>query len=265
MIRLWVARVEIAYWVFMPLQGYTRGGKVAVPVVFALALWVLIQVGRGLVQLEGAAANVAYVTHLVGFAVGIALMLITGGWPAGRSEAHRIRARRCLRKGDSFGAGDYLEHYVARNPEDGEAHADLARVYVQTGDDLGAQANYLKACEMLLRANQRGLAEDVFQEALRGYPNFTLSAEPQLDMAFGLERNLKPEAALAAYEGFCRRFRRHEEAPFALLRAANLHAKVMNDTEQALACYEQLIAGYPEDAWADFAIEQVRRLTAQSA
>jgi membrane associated rhomboid family serine protease len=265
MIRLYVARVQIAYWVFMPLQGYTRGGRVAVPVVFALALWVLIQVGRGLVQLEGASANVAYVTHIVGFAAGAAAMLATGGWNAGRAEAHRIRARRCLRRSDTFGAGDHLEHYVALCPEDGEAHAALARVYAQAGDDLGAQANYLKACEMLLRANQRGLAEDVFQEAVRGYPAFTLSADPQLDLAFGLERNLKPEAALAAYGGFCRRFPRHEETPFALLRAANIHAKVMNDPERALECYQRLIERYPEDAWVDFAIEQERRLTAQSA
>jgi membrane associated rhomboid family serine protease len=257
-IRLYAARVRIAYWVFMPLQGYTRGGRADVPVVFALALWVLIQVGRGLVQLGGASANVAHVTHIVGFLVGIGLMLATGGLARGRVEALRMRARRALRKADAFGARDHLEHLAAACPEDGEAHADLARVQIQTGDDLGAQANYLKACEMLLRSNQRGMAEDVFQEAVRGYPGFTLSAEPQLDLAFGLERNLKHEAALAAYRGFIRRFPRHEEAPFALLRAANIYARTLDDREQAASCYERLIEEYPEDDWVEFAREQAR-------
>lgn len=265
MVRLYVARVKIAYWVFMPLQGYTRGGRVDVPVVFALLLWILIQVSRGLVQLEGASASVAYITHLAGFLVGIGVMVAAGGARAGRLDAYRIRARRRLRKGDFYGAHDELAHYVARRPDDGAAHAELARVLAQTGDDLGAQANYLKACEMLLRSNQRGMAEDVFQEAVRGYPAFSLSAEPLLDLAYGLERNLKPETALVAYEAFCRRFSAHEDAPFALLRAANIHARSLGDEARAIAFYERLIHQYPDDAWVDFAREQVRRLGAAGA
>lgn len=260
-VRLYVARVRIAYWVFMPLQGYTRGGKVEIPVVFAVVLWVLMQVSRGLVQLEGASASVAYVTHIVGFMVGVVLMLLTGGGKSARIEAHRVRARRFLAKGDLYGAQDEFSHYVAGRPQDGEAHAELARVHVQTGDDLGAQANYLKAIELLLRANERGSAEDVYQEAVRGYPEFVLSAEPQLDLAFGLERNLKSEAALKAYQGFCSRFPRHPEAPFALLRLANLH-RANGNGAAARGCYERLIDKYPDDAWIDFAREQVRLLAA---
>jgi tetratricopeptide (TPR) repeat protein len=259
LVRLYVARVRIAYWVFMPLQGYTRGGRVDVPVVFALGLWVLLQVSRGLVQLEGAGAHVAYITHIAGFAFGVTLAAVSGGWQAARDEAHRIRAQRCLRRADSWGAREELSQYIARRPDDGAAHLELARVLVQTEDDIGAQASYLMACEVLLRAGARGAAEGAFQEAVRGYPAFTLSAEPQLDMAFGLERNLKPEAALAAYEGFSRRFERHKEAPFALLRAGNLHAK-MADAERARRCYERLIDDYPEDDWVEFAREQARQL-----
>jgi len=259
LVRLYVARVRIAYWVFMPLQGYTRGGRVDVPVVFALALWVLLQVSRGLVQLQGAAVHVAYVTHIAGFSFGVAFAIATGGWQAARDEAHRIRAQRSLRRGDSWGAREELSHYLARNPEDGAAHLEMARILVQTDDAIGAQASYLMACELLLRANLRGAAEEAFQEALRGFPAFSLSAQPQLDMAFGLERNLKPETALAAYEGFCRRFPRDKEAPCALLRAANLHKKMQNG-EQARGCYQKLVETYPDDDWVEFAREQARQL-----
>jgi membrane associated rhomboid family serine protease len=260
LVRLYRAQVRIAYWVFMPLLAYTRGGRVDVPVVFALALWVLLQVSRSLLQFEGASANVAHMTHLAGFAFGIALVVATGGWRSGRIESHWIKARGYLRRGETFGAQDELSHFVARRPDDGDAHAALARVMVQTGDHVGAMANYMKACELLLRQGRRGRAEDVYQEALRGFPDFTLSPEPHLELAFGLERNLKLDVALTAYELFARRNRRHPEAPFALLRAANLHLRERGEPEEARRCYQALIERYPEDAWVDFAREQVRLL-----
>lgn len=260
LVRFYISRVRIAYWVFMPLQGYTKGGRVEVPIVFALVLWILLQVARGLVQLEGASANVAYVTHIAGFGFGIAYTLATGGWKGARAEAHHMRAERHLRKGEYYGAQDELSRYVAARPGDGHAHAELARARVLTGDTIGAKASYLKACEILLRSRERGECEAVYEQAVRGFPDFVLSTEPHLELAYGLERNLKHELALVAYENFARRYPRHKDAAFALLRAANLHANVRGDAERARRCYQSLIEMYPEDPWVDFAREQVRVL-----
>ena len=258
LIRFYVSRVKIAYWVFMPLMAYTRAGRVEVPVVFALALWMALQVGRGLAQLGGTSAGVAYMTHIAAFFFGIAYTLITGGWKEARSEAHHMRARRHLRKGDFFGAQEELSYYVATRPDDGIAHAELARARIQSGDEIGARASYLKACEALLGSQDRSDCEDTYAQALRGCPDFVLSTEPHLDLAYGLERNLKPDLALKAYENFNRRYPRHKEAPFTLLRAANLHVNAFADSTRARRCYEILIERYPEDDWADFAREQVR-------
>jgi membrane associated rhomboid family serine protease len=260
LVRFYVSRVKIAYWVFMPLLAYTKAGRVDVPIVFALALWTILQVARGLVQLEGTSLGVAHVTHLAGFLFGIAYTLATGGWRAARSEAFHIRARRYLRNGDFFGAQEQLSHYVATRPDDGRAHSQLARVQIQTGDEIGAKASYLKACEILLRSQDRGDCEDVYEQATRGFPDFTLSPEPHLDLSYGLERNLKPELALRAYENFFRRYPRHKDAPMTLLRAANIHSSAFSDLTRARHCYESLVERYPEDAWADFAREQVRVL-----
>jgi membrane associated rhomboid family serine protease len=258
LIRFYVSRVKIAYWVFMPLLAYTRAGRFDMPIVFALVLWVLVQVARGLAQLGGTSAGVAYTTHIAAFGFGIAFTLATGGWREGRSEAFRIRARRRLRKGDIFGAQEEYSNYVATRPDDGHAHAELARVQVQTGDEIGAKASYLKACEILLRSRDRGESEDAYMQALRGFPDFVLSPEPHLNLAYGLERSLKPELALKAYENFARRYPGHKDAPLTLLRAANLHSGSFDDAERARKCYESLIERYPQDDWADFAREQVR-------
>ena len=260
LVRLYINRVKIAYWVFLPLLAYNRAGRVDVPVVFALVLWVMFEVTRGLVQFGGASAGVAYVTHVVGFAFGVSYILAGGGWKEARAEACRVRAQRHLKRGEFVGAQDELSRYATFRPNDGRARAELARAQVQTGDAISAKASYLKACELLLRAQERGECEDVYEQAVRGYPDFTLTVEPQLDLAFGLERNLKHELALKAYRNFARRYPRHKEAPFALLRAANLCYNSFADRSGARELYGALVERYPEDVWVDFAREQARLL-----
>ncbi len=258
LIRLYRTRVRIAWWVFAPLLAYTRAGRSYIPVIFALALWVLLQVVRSLLQFEGASTNVAHMTHLSGFAFGLLLMLATGNLARGRQEGHLIRANHYLRKGEYYGAGDELSAYLNHRPEDGDAYAQLARVMVQTEDKVGAKANYMRACELMMRAGGRAAAEDVYEEATRGFPDFVLSADPQLNMALGLERNLKYESALRAYQMFAGVYPRHEEVPLALLRSANLFRDNFKQMGEARRCYTQLIERYPGDVWVDFAIEQVR-------
>jgi membrane associated rhomboid family serine protease/Tfp pilus assembly protein PilF len=259
LVRLRYHNVRVAYWVFAPLMAVNRGGRAEMHVVFAMAVWVLIQAVRGLVQLEGAAANVAYVTHMAGFGFGVAAMMATGGWWTGGVEGHLVKAKRYLRRGEYYGAQDELARYAKARPFDGEAHAALARASLPCGDRAGAHIAYRTACERLLASSQRGKAEAVFTEASRAYDNFVLGAEAHLDLAFGLERNLKPMVALKAYECFVRVYGDHTEAAFALLRAANLHARA-GRIDQARFCYEQLVARYPASEWVEFAAEHARRL-----
>ncbi len=259
LVRLRHHRVKVAYWVFAPLLATSKAGKSELHAVAAIGLWVLIQIVRGLVQLEGAATNVAYVTHVAGFLFGVITIVSMGGWTQGRVDGHLLRARRSLRRGDFSGAQDALEHYVVARPADGEAHLSLARARAQCSDSAGARSSYTAACELLLVAGRRGDAEHAFSEAARSLPYFVLGAERHLDLCFGLERNLKADAAIRAYEGFARAYHDHPEAAFALLRAANLHSK-RGDLARARDCYETIPRRYPNDAWAEFAAEHARRL-----
>jgi membrane associated rhomboid family serine protease len=261
LVRLRHHRVKIAYWIFAPLMATNRAGKAELHVVFAFALWVLIQVVRGLIQLEGVGANVAYMTHLAGFTFGLALTVAVGGWRAGCIDGHLVKARRYLRRGEYFGAQDELARYAKARPQDGDAHAALARASLPCGDREGARAAYRAACECHLASSRRGDAESVYQEAARAYDDFVLSADAHINLCFGLERNLKPAAALKAYESFVRVYRTHDEAAFALLRAANLQAK-QGDAGRARFLYEELVARYPRSEWNDFAAEHARRLPA---
>lgn len=264
-VRFLLARLKIAYWVFMPLQAYTRAGIVEVPAILAVVLWFLIQSAKGLVQYGGGWENVAYVTHITGFMWGIAFSLLLGEYGKGKLEALWIRSQKRFADCDYYAAQADLLKYLDQCPGDGRALASLARVQLVIGDNTGARDNYRRGCELLLESMQRGQAEELYREAVRGFEDLTLGEDAQLDLAFGLERNLKPELALIAYANFERRYPHHPEAPFTLLRKANLHWNTFSDSEEAAGCYRRLVTLYPGDSWADFAREQIRVLEAPQA
>ncbi len=261
LVRLRHHNVRIAWWVFAPLMATNRAGRSDLHVVFAMGLWVLLQVVRGLVQLEGAGANVAYLTHVAGFGFGVGIMLLAGGWKSGSVEGYLVKGKRYLRRGEYYGAQDEFGRYATARPQDGEAQAQLARVSLPCGDRAAAREAYQRAVACLLESGRRGRGEETYVEALRAFDDFVLDAAVQLDLAFGLERNLKPHIALKAYESFVRVHGDHTEAAFALLRVANLYAR-QGHRDRARFAYEQLVARYPSSEWAEFATEHARRLAA---
>lgn len=259
LVRLRHHHVRIAYWVFAPLMAVNRAGRVELHCAAAFGIWVLLNVVRGLIQLEGAGLNVAYMTHIAGFAFGLLSSAAFGGWRKGTVDGHLARAKRYLRRGEFYGAHDELSRYAQARPADGDAHAALARASLPCGDRDGAKASYRAACESHLAASRRGDAESVYQEAARAWDDFALAPDRHLDLCFGLERNLKPAAALKAYESFVRAYHDHPEAAFALLRAANLHAR-RGDPARARYMYGQIVERYPASEWVEFAAEHARRL-----
>jgi len=196
---------------------------------------------------------------VAGFGFGAGVLLLSGGWKSGNVEGYLVKGQRCLRRGDYYGACDEFGRYARARPDDGEAHAQFARVSLPCGDRAGARVAYQRSIQCLLTAGRRGRAEEVYVEALRAFEDFILDAGSQLDLAFGLERNLKPHIALKAYESFVRVHDDHTEAAFALLRVANLYAR-QGHRDRARFAYEQIVARYPSSEWTEFATEHARRL-----
>jgi membrane associated rhomboid family serine protease len=264
-IRFYASRLQVAYWTFMPLQAFSRAGRVEVPAILAVSLWFVLQVIQGLVQAGGFSSGVAYITHIMGFVWGVALMIALGGFREAASEQLWYSAQRYLQRGEAYAAQGELIKYTSIEWKDERGFAALARAMVLTGEAAAAQENYQMACELLLEKKQRGKAENLFREALLGDPNFVLPPASHLDLAFGLERSLKPELAVKAYQNFELAYPSHKEAAFTLLRAANLHWNTFDNRQTALDCYGRLIEQYPNDEWIDFAKEQVRILSFDGA
>lgn len=264
-IRFYASRLQVAYWTFMPLQAFSRAGTAEVPAILGVSFWFVLQLIQGLVQAAGFSMGVAYVTHIMGFVCGMGFMIAMGGHREAATEQMWYRARRYLHRGEAYAAQGELLKYTSIEETDARGFSALARAMLLTGEQASALENYRRACELLLTSKQRGRAENIFREALHGFPDFVLPPSYHLDLAYGLERSLKPKLAVKAYQNFEKAYPSHKEAPFALLRAANLHWSTFDNRPDALTCYRRLIEQYPGDEWVDFAREQVRILSYDGA
>jgi membrane associated rhomboid family serine protease len=221
-VRLYFARLRVAYWAFMPLQAYTRAGSRQISVGAAVFLWLLMQLAVVLTQTQGAAVQVAAGSHLGGLAAGVGFALTLGLRRQAMAEQHLHRGRSYLARAQWYAAQGELIAYVRRRPGDPEGRLELARTYRLTDDHNLADEQYRVACEQLARGRRIDRVEQIMREAERGRPDFVLRAGLQLRVAQLLERALKPDAAEQAYTSYWRRYPSASGVPVALYRASRL-------------------------------------------
>jgi membrane associated rhomboid family serine protease len=260
MIRLYYARIEVAYWVFMPLQAVNRAGRRFIPGVIGVVSWFAYQGAYAAIQYGMDSAGVAYGVHLGGFAAGIVLALLFGSLPEARAEKRLASARRAFSKSEFFAAQAEFFEYLERRPGDAEVHAETARACLCGGEQGLAKFHYSEAVSGFLGAGERGEAEEVLAEAMRSLKGFTLRERLHLDLAYGMERSMKFDLTLKAYENFALRYPFSPDTPFILLRMAGIHERRMECPERAVECYERIVKYYPEDSWAEYADGEIWRL-----
>ena len=260
MLRCRFGRIRVAYWVFMPLQGVNRAGRSYVPAIFAVLVWFVLQGVQAVMQLGEGGLQVAYSVHVGGFLAGLSTALFFGGAEAARAEGHVVRAKRHVAKGEWLGAQAEYGEYLEIVPNDPEGHAALARTYICSTEQGMARYHYIEAVRLLMAGGQRGRAEEIFSEAMRHIPGFTLEEPLHLELAFGMERTLKFRTAAAAYENFVTRYGESSEAAFVLLRMAGLLERRFERPVEALSCYRTIVERYPKDTWVDYARAEIERL-----
>ncbi len=260
LVRFYFTRIRVAYWIFMPLQGVNRAGRSHVPGVLAIAFWFLYQGAYALMQFGAGGVSVAYSVHVGGFACGILLAALFGASSEARAERCVSRAKGHVEKAAWFAAQSEYLNYLCMRPFDGDIHAEAARVFLCGSEKGRARYHYVEAVTNLMKKARRGDAETVFMEAMRSIEGFTLPEHEHLGLACGMERSLKYNGAIKAYENFVSRYAGSQEIPFVLLRMAGIHERRFAKPSSAISCYSAIVEGYPDDAWADFARAELERL-----
>jgi membrane associated rhomboid family serine protease len=260
MLRCRFGRIRVAYWVFMPLQGVNRAGRSYVPAIIAVIAWFALQGVHAVMQLGEGGLQVAYSVHVGGFLAGLLAALFFGGAEAARAEGHVVKAKRHVERAEWLGAQAEYGEYLQIVPGDPEGHAAVARIYICSSESGMARFHYIEAARLFMTGGQRDRAEEIFSEAMRHIPGFTLDEQLHLELAFGMERTLKFRKAASAYENFVARYGDSGEAAFVLLRMASLLERRFHKPLEALSCYRSIVERYPKDTWVDFARTEMDRL-----
>jgi len=198
MLRLYSARVVIAWWVFAPIGGQNKVGRTPVPVPWAVPLWILLQVVQMLLAPQ-TGATVSFGAHLGGFALGLVVGLATGELQAGRAEAAAARGRRYFRDGHYHAAAGAWTEVLVRRPEDPEALAELARSQMVAGRPLEAKEAWRRLWDRHRRERRVDAALTVFDEACRAGQADMLSPVEMAEAAHYKELQLDYRGALDVY------------------------------------------------------------------
>jgi len=244
-VRMYFAKLRVAYWTFLPLQAFTRAGAVTVPATFAIGVWFLLQLVLVLLQREGAGLGVACGSHLGGLVAGLGIATASGAQRAGRAEACLQRGLRYLDQAAWYAAqGEFID-YVRLQPDDPTGQVELARTYRLTGRHALADRHYREACRLHAASKQLDRVEEIALEAERGNPRFLLEPAGQLQLAQALERSLKRAQAAREFQRFAEAYPAAEQAPLALYRAARLAGADRAGQARAALLYERLVEHYP--------------------
>ncbi len=263
LVRLHFARLRVGYWAFLPLQAYVQAGTRTLPVMVAVLLWFLMQIGLAVAQSQGGETGIAVGSHLGGLGAGAAMGMLLGLRRDAAAERHLECGRRYLTQAQWYAAqGEFLD-YIRYCPEDPEGHLELARTYRLTTRSTDADSHYRLACEHFAQIGRMDRVEEIHGEAARTNANFALAPTLQLQLGKLLERTFKRDLAEQLYLTYARLYATHEGASFALIRAARL-AQERRDNGGARALYVQLLlehAATPEAEFARLALRDLNELS----
>lgn len=258
LLRFYFARIRVAWWAFLPLQGINRTGTSHVPVAVALLLWVILQVALALVH--SGSGGVAYGAHLGGLAVGVVLGASLGLSQRGRVERLMASANRARDAGNVHEAIGLLGRYLKEAPWDEAARLERARLLCARGQWGDAQQVYRAVIQDRLRAGDFEGACQLYLEARRGNASFVLSPRAQRRMAFWLEKSTRFAWASTAYLDYARFYAAQDGADVALARAATLMLTRVGDREEGLSMLQRAIDEHPRSPWRRMLEDELVRL-----
>ncbi len=250
LLRLYSARVVVAWWVFAPLGGQNRVGRSSVPVPWAVPLWVLLQVIQMLLApLTG--TTVSFGAHLGGFALGVLAGLALGEARAGRAEAAASRARAYFRGGHFLPAVGAWTEVLAARPDDVEAMTGLARALALGGQVDEAGRAWRRLWDRLRRERRLGEALLAYDEAARAGLGGMLSAAELAEVARLKELQGDHRGALDVYQRLYQRHPGEPQGQRALVRIVVLCRGGVGDAEAAAGWLEEARRMLPAGPWRD--------------
>ena len=257
LVRLYDARVRIGWWVFAPLAGQNRAGKTLVPLLGAVALWLVLQVVETLTATV-TGTSTSFAAHFGGFATGLFLALAMGQYRPARAESAKVRAGRYLAAGQFHAADGAWQEYLDLEPGDEDALLARARTRQALGRPADAGVLYRGVFGARLARGEASEALAVYQEAQRGPGGQIFRPDELARVAYYFEKQGDYRAAVGAYRTLFESYPDHPEGHRALVRVIVLHHGKIPDEAGARHFLEEARRLLPPGGWRDYLAEEFK-------
>ena len=161
-------RFKIRLWfgAFIPVPFIMRQGITRVSSLIFIGFWIALQLVFGMLALHAGGAQVAYWGHIGGFALGLAVALVTREWRQGEEEYMMKEADHLFYKQQWYPAMEMYQRLATRYPQCATAHTKWALCWECTGLIKRAQ-DVLNKALAFYRANDWPDQTAVIEEELR--------------------------------------------------------------------------------------------------
>lgn len=262
-------RARLAF-VGLPLQPQ-------VTVVVLLFLTAEMGLGARALLVGAVADGVAHWAHIGGFVFGLTCGLVLRLDSVGSRAYLHSDAALLLDRSDPGGAIRSCETLLAEDPQNADAHRDIARAWLQLDDHANAADHFTEALRIRLLRNERRDAARLFAEMLghgigtreigggarRGTQSLrtlALSSAHLLTLGNALEEAGDFDMAADVLRTVTVHAPESPEAEAALLRVALLYANHLNRQEEARILARLFQERYPESPFRARAYELLRAL-----
>ena len=261
LVRYFKTKIDFVFiWWFFTLTP--RFHRFQAPTYFMLPLWLVAQLFSA--WLSGGTSDVAYWTHIGGFAFGVVVALgmnVSGlehkvdqaieaevTWQAGPRV---MKASELLEKNQLDAAIAELRQAVQEKPDLLEAHTMLEQLYGRTQNVEAHRATLAELCRLNIKAKEMDAAWEHYG-ALVNAGGEKIATGDWVQICRWLETKENWEGAAAEYEKFARAYPADKLSVYSLVAAARLHLKKLNNKPQAARLYREAGASpVPHLDWDD--------------
>lgn len=244
MLRFYRTQVELFY-----MFGLFWRGTFRLQSVWALAIWIFIEIISGLLSAGGGGGGTAHWAHVGGFFAGMAAAPFVGGISGAKKEyitddpetnVEYVRRSEGVAQAERALKADPGNAYLMRRLAQAQRHA---------GDYEEATSTYQRCVYRFASRNMMQQAMEVYLELIAYNDAAVLPPEIQLKLAQILEP-IKLDHAVWSYKVLAQKHPTRPEGEHALLRLAALYSQTLNDPHAALRCLHEFLTRYPHSQWA---------------
>lgn len=230
-----------------------RLGRLSVPGLWIIALWLVPQLVGALRTLAEGGGTVGYWGHLGGFIAGLVLALLLRMAHGGFSQL----VSSAQAQGDILQALRLAEGWCQAEPGSLQAHLSAARLAQQVGDDQLATRYYQQALSLCERRNKVKNGVKIFLEAQASLP-----PDVRLRWALRAEQAGYWQEALPVLQQLAVDAMGTPDGENALLQSARITLQRAHQPDKAVTLLQRFLKQYPHSSLVPYAQDLLRQAKA---